>query len=129
MYEEHTCPNCGEQVDILLDGRVLKEYEWCPDCKEKHQKEDWAVRWFNHRFQLFTKRDIYFRDGFKCYICEKVLQFKERGATFDHVIPLSRGGFSNFSNLKLCCTDCNNKKGDLLLEELFEEHGDPDTWV
>jgi 5-methylcytosine-specific restriction endonuclease McrA len=129
MYETHICPNCGKQVDILLDGRELKEYEWCPECKRRHHKADWAIRWFNHRFQLFTKRDIYFRDGFKCYICSKLLKFKERGATFDHVVPLSRGGFSDFNNLRLCCTDCNNRKGDLLLEELFEDQGTPDKWV
>lgn len=120
MYELHTCPNCLEEVSILCDGRVLKTYEWCPSCKEKHHKRDWEVRWFNHRFQLFTKKDIYFRDGFKCYICSVPLEFKSKQSTFDHKIPLARGGLSSFDNLKLCCTDCNNKKGDLLLEEYLE---------
>jgi 5-methylcytosine-specific restriction endonuclease McrA len=129
MYETHTCPNCKEQVDILCDGRILKDYEWCPPCKEAHQKKDWAVRWFNHRFQVFTKRDIYMRDGFKCYICSRSLMFKDKNATFDHFIPTARGGLSDLANLRLCCTRCNNKKGDLLLEELFEQYGSPDKWV
>lgn len=129
MYESHTCPSCNQQVEILCDGRILKSYEWCNDCKEAHQQKDWEVRWFNHRFQIFTKRDIYLRDGFRCYICSADLPFKHREATFDHEVPLARGGLSDFSNLRLCCTSCNNKKGDLLLNELFEEYGDPSNWV
>jgi len=129
MYQDHTCPNCEEQVSILTDGRVVRPYEWCPTCKESHQKKDWAVRWFNHRFQMFSKRDIYLKDGFKCYLCKTYLQFKAKNATFDHYLPTARGGLSTFSNLRLCCTRCNNKKGDMLIEELLEEHGPPDTWV
>jgi len=128
MYEIHTCPNCKEQVSILCDGRTIKDYEWCNECKEEHQRKDWEVRWFNHRFQMFTKKDIYFRDGFKCYICKVELVFKDKNATFDHEIPNARGGLSNYSNLRLCCNFCNNKKGDLFLEELFEQYGSPDTW-
>ena len=119
MSENHTCPKCLQEVNILLDGRLLKDYEWCMTCKKAHQKKDWEVRWFNHRFKLFTKKDIYMRDGFKCYICKIHLPFKDRRVTFDHVIPLARGGFSTFDNLRICCQECNNKKGDLLLEELF----------
>lgn len=129
MYEEHTCPNCLEQVNILCDGRVLRDYEWCKACKEEHAHKDWQVRWFNHRFQVFSKRDIYLKDGFKCYICGVGLAYKDKQASFDHEVPTARGGLSSFSNLRLCCNRCNNKKGDLLLEELFDQYGHPDTWI
>lgn len=128
MYSEHHCPKCNNTSKVLSDGRVLKDYEWCEDCKDEHRKKDWAVRWFNHRFHIFTKLDIYMRDGFKCYLCNEVLEFKNRNTTFDHVIPVARGGFSTFDNLKLCCNRCNNKKADLLLEEVFAEYGTPDQW-
>lgn len=128
MYEEHTCPSCKKQVSILCDGRVLKDYEWCNDCKKEHQHKDWEVRWFNHRFQVFSRKDIYFRDGFRCYICNTYLVFGERNTTFDHELPTARGGLSTFSNLRLCCNRCNNKKGDLLLEELLDQYGSPEEW-
>lgn len=128
MYTDHTCPKCKQKVSILSDGRLLKDYEWCNACKDAHKKEDWAIRWFNHRFKLFTKYDIYIRDGFKCYICHRSLAFKDRNTTFDHEVPLARGGHSTFNNLRLCCNRCNNKKGDLLLNELFEHYGPPDNW-
>ena len=120
MYEDHTCPNCGEVVRILCDGRELKLYEWCARCKEVHKQKDWAVRWFNQRFKLFSKRDIFARDGFKCYICKKHLGLVAKDSTMDHEIPLSRGGFSTFSNMRLCCNECNNTKGDLLLDEFYD---------
>jgi len=31
--------------------------------------------------------------------------------TIDHDVPLSRGGTSDFSNLKLACSICNSRKG------------------
>lgn len=43
-----------------------------------------------------------------CYYCSKPI----KGAwTTDHVIPISRGGNSNYKNLVVCCWDCNKKKG------------------
>ena len=121
-YEEHVCPNCNESVKILCDGRLLKAYEWCPDCKEVHKQKDWEVRWFNHRLRLFSKKDIFARDGYRCYICKEDLGLVSKEATLDHVLPLSRGGLSTFDNMKLCCKNCNNLKGDLLLSEFYDEY-------
>jgi 5-methylcytosine-specific restriction endonuclease McrA len=121
MYEWHTCPNCNRDVEVLCDGRILKSYEWCLVCKESHKLKDWEVRWFNHRFRVFTKKDIATRDGYKCYICKNFLGLTSKNSTIDHQVPLSRGGLSTFDNMRLCCTGCNNKKGDLLLEEYLLE--------
>lgn len=120
-YEDHLCPNCGEEVTIRVDGRILKEYEWCVDCKDGHHSDDWEVRWFNHRFRLWNKKDIATRDGYRCYICDKFLGLTSKEATYDHQVPLARGGLSTFDNLRYCCYDCNNRKGDLMLEEFLDE--------
>lgn len=43
-----------------------------------------------------------------CYYCKRPII----GAwVTDHKIPLSRGGTSTYSNLVVCCWDCNAKKG------------------
>lgn len=59
-----------------------------------------------------TKSMIYLRDGYKCCYCNS-----SRNLTLDHVIPKSRGGDSSFSNLVVCCSSCNTKKANRLLEQ------------
>ena len=49
------------------------------------------------------------RDNNTCQICGKVLL--DREIEIDHVIPYSRGGTSDESNLRVTCLDCNRKKG------------------
>lgn len=56
------------------------------------------------------------RDGLICYLCSKVLVRNE--ATIDHVIPLSRNGDHSYTNTKVACMPCNNRKNGKLLSEL-----------
>lgn len=39
----------------------------------------------------------------------------------DHVLPLSRGGFNDISNILPCCSICNSDKRDLTLDEWKED--------
>lgn len=60
------------------------------------------------------------RDGPICYMCGKETTFSDRRwgnygpdyPTIDHIIPLSKGGGNIWSNVKVCCGECNCKKGD-----------------
>ncbi|MGQ9843987.1 MAG: HNH endonuclease [Spirochaetota bacterium] len=54
-----------------------------------------------------------------CYYCGK--KFKPSELTMDHVIPLSRGGYSEKINIVPCCKECNTKKNSLLPVE-WEEY-------
>jgi len=58
----------------------------------------------------FSRIGIYARDKFKCQYCGKKGKFKD--FTFDHVIPKSRGGRTNWQNIVTCCHKCNRRKGD-----------------
>lgn len=37
--------------------------------------------------------------------------------TTDHLHPISKGGSNDYSNLVRACNSCNNRKGNMLLEE------------
>ena len=50
------------------------------------------------------------RDNGICQVCGRAL--KDEEIEFDHIIPLSRGGSSEESNLRVTCKQCNRKKSD-----------------
>ena len=63
-----------------------------------------------------SRKNILLRDHNTCQYCGKV--FNPSELTLDHVIPKSRGGSSSWDNLVACCKRCNNRKGNLLPEEV-----------
>ncbi len=65
-----------------------------------------AKRWIIR--QLLTKH------GGCCAACGEpvALSDGDRRATIDHVVPLSKGGSDDLSNLQLLCQECNEEKGD-----------------
>lgn len=56
--------------------------------------------------------------SFVCPYCLK--SFPLTQATRDHVVPKSRGGSNDPSNIALSCAECNQEKGALTLEEYRE---------
>ena len=47
-----------------------------------------------------------------CYYCQD--RFPPTELTMDHVVPLSRGGYTVKSNVVPCCKECNNQKRYML---------------
>jgi 5-methylcytosine-specific restriction endonuclease McrA len=62
-----------------------------------------------HREVRFTRRNIFYRDKNRCQYCGKV--FIQRDLNLDHVVPLSRGGRSTWTNVVTACVPCNSRKG------------------
>jgi 5-methylcytosine-specific restriction endonuclease McrA len=63
------------------------------------------------------RQRIFWRDGGKCVYCERPVAFKD--ATMDHVQPLVRQGkFRSKENIVTACRNCNQKKDNLVLENL-----------
>lgn len=57
----------------------------------------------------FSRVNIYARDNYSCQYCAKKLKAAE--LTFDHVLPRSRGGKTNWENIVAACQRCNREKG------------------
>lgn len=58
------------------------------------------------------QEEVFARDGFACVYCSSPLNL-----TLDHVIPQSRGGSHEPSNLVTACRSCNSSKGAKTPEE------------
>lgn len=71
-----------------------------------------VLRRFNrNRMRIkFSRINIYTRDHFTCAYCgeRKETEF----LTFDHVLPKSQGGRTNWENIVTACYDCNMAKGN-----------------
>ncbi len=67
------------------------------------------------RRPAFTRFHVFLRDCFTCQYCNK--EFPTHVLTFDHVIPRSRGGRTEWSNVVTACSDCNRKKANKLVHE------------
>ncbi len=73
---------------------------------------------FYHRFSEVVTLDryhVYTRDQFTCQYCRQ--KFREAELTYDHVLPRSRGGKTNWYNIVTACVACNQLKADLTPEE------------
>lgn len=103
-----------DKVDVLSvwEDKIKygsAELEYPAILKLKH-----FVRRAPH-FIHFSRQAIVKRDRQTCQYCFKKLIPSE--VTIDHVLPRSRGGTNSFTNCVVSCLQCNNKKGDKLLEE------------
>lgn len=57
-----------------------------------------------------VRKYVFERDKNQCQSCGK--QQVETSLTIDHIIPLSRGGSNDISNLQTLCFSCNRKKSN-----------------
>lgn len=77
----------------------------------------WPIR-DSHWITDDGRLKLYERDGYTCYICGLKVSMKDEDyrtsgyATLDHVIPWSKGGANDPSNLRTCCWSCNSRKRD-----------------
>jgi 5-methylcytosine-specific restriction endonuclease McrA len=83
--------------------------------------DDPAATARRHRIPGSVRRAVIERDGRTCRLCGRpvVLRSARRRRTrvpgnqltLDHVVPSSRGGAATVENLRVCCRDCNMRRG------------------
>ena len=74
----------------------------------------------------FTRFNVFLRDKFSCQYCGS-----KKELTFDHLLPRSKGGITDWGNVVTACSNCNVKKGGRLLKKsgmtLFQKPYQPST--
>jgi uncharacterized protein YdaU (DUF1376 family) len=101
----------NEFFEISSDGwhdqRCDKEIT--NDQKKQKHFQDLRGRENYRQYRYFVLE----RDGYKCAYCGSM----GVNLQLDHVIPRSRGGADDPSNLSACCKPCNTSKGAKTPEE------------
>jgi 5-methylcytosine-specific restriction endonuclease McrA len=63
----------------------------------------------------FSRQNMYTRDQGRCQYCGVVVSHTK--ATYDHVVPRSKGGKTRWENIVIACHACNQKKASRTPEE------------
>ena len=71
-------------------------------------------RFRRHRFPVWLKQAVFYRDKGTCVLCRNDLSNLIRTVNkihIDHIVPLELYGSNDASNMQLLCSTCNTKKG------------------
>lgn len=63
----------------------------------------------------FSRINVYGRDDFRCLYCGARKSVND--LTYDHVLPRSRGGKTEWLNIATCCSSCNARKANRTPEQ------------
>ncbi len=109
-------------VTLVFLGKVevLKEYERSIKGVSSSMRQPAVIRLRrlvrnNHSNVKFSRRNIFLRDDYTCQYCGQ--RYDPKYLTCDHIIPRSRGGSTEWTNIVTSCVRCNLKKSDKLPDE------------
>jgi 5-methylcytosine-specific restriction endonuclease McrA len=69
----------------------------------------------SHSVVKFSRSNIFARDKYSCQYCG--LHYHTEELTFDHVVPIAKGGRKTWENIVTACWRCNNRKSGRTPEE------------
>ena len=70
---------------------------------------------FRKRTPKFNRRNVFLRDNNTCQFCGR--KHKTSDLSLDHVVPKSKGGRLEWTNVVCACLKCNVKKGSSTLAQ------------
>ena len=100
-------------------SRKLKDYIVISEENAQKQVEDRKKKIKRRQFTSEERATVYNNAHGICEICGKFVPMNS--FTVDHIIPISKGGTYEFSNLQLAHESCNLMKTDALPEDFFDK--------
>ena len=109
------CECCGQ--DFMANKKRSKHCS--PECSEDSLWKYAAkrrARLVGGLVEVFDRREIFERDGWRCQICGQAVDPKSPRYSYnvpsiDHIIPIARGGEHSRANVQTACLGCNVRKG------------------
>ena len=106
---------------FLEKVEVIREYDWEIRSVSTCMKLPSVIRLLRfvrnkHLNVRFSRKNVFLRDDHTCQYCGE--RFEPRYLTCDHIMPKSRGGTTEWTNIVTSCVYCNLRKGDKLPEEV-----------
>ena len=128
-YEPLTMVPLRRALRLVIDGKaeIVEADRHTPVRSEKQAFPRPAVirltRYVHvpRRFRRqVTNTFLFARDDYQCQYCgRRANELKPRESlTRDHLIPMSRGGSNEWSNVVTACSSCNTRKANRLPQEI-----------
>lgn len=108
-----------DRVTVLewYDDWVVSSPTWETKVPAVMMVKDYIRRRANPKFNKFN---LMLRDRFQCQYCD--VEVSKATVTFDHVIPISKGGKTRWENIVASCGPCNSRKGSKLIKPLRQPY-------
>ena len=127
-YGNHEVVKAHRRLQYQVNPEKHKQSTkaWRLENKERVQELN-RMRRAQHLGQLGNvsrniKGNLRAAQGNKCAFCKAKLQ-KGRRVHLDHIIPISKGGLHDNSNLQVLCQNCNLRKKDKDPIKFAQENG------
>ncbi len=129
---------CAGSGIVSVFRKAKKEEERQERLRKHEQDEEQRLREKSAHRQFIAKQrrlmsdslryDVLHRDGFRCQICGAT---QKDGVKLhvDHILPVSKGGRTEMSNLRTLCERCNMGKRDKIETPQVDEALTPDEFA
>jgi 5-methylcytosine-specific restriction endonuclease McrA len=115
IYRQENVEKIKEQKRIYNNSEQGRDVNYKASVKRRSYK-------YNVDFKPVQRKQLLDRDNWTCKHCGiKVHDRKENTsdkANIDHIIPISKGGNSEPSNLQVLCRTCNLSKADKIAQTI-----------
>lgn len=101
-------------VDDLEEkfNKLKKENDLLYPSQKEEKKKTRKTNSERSKLTAGLRYDIFRRDNFRCQICGRSAQDEGVILHVDHIIPISKGGKTEWDNLQTLCQDCNLGKSN-----------------
>ena len=98
-------------IDPAVKASMLSQNRERSKPYRRHSDPTLSTPQLAERYWWPLRNAVMKRDGYRCVYCG------DEAECADHVVPHSRGGSNDESNLVASCLPCNSSKNDRLLSE------------
>ena len=97
------------QVNSQKANKSVKPKAKKPTATESKSKPNPDEEKRSRHIPASVRVSVLHRDSYKCAFCGRGA--KQVQLEVDHIVPFSKGGSNDLSNLQALCIDCNRGKG------------------
>lgn len=117
-YVEYTSPQGIRHYSkhcTYLESEIRTAMQHLVTREAYLQSEAWRRKNERAKVTPSLRYDVMKRDGFRCCLCGRSAN-NGIELEVDHIVPVSKGGSTTYSNLQTLCRECNRGKGAKMLE-------------